>query len=304
MSEQICLILHRKSADLPAVKQAVNAVIKSGIPLRVRIPWNKKDKKLVVREACDAGAKRIIAGGGDGTINALVNALIGNGKKPPKTVLGILPLGTANDFARGCGLPLGDLEACLSIACTASPRTVDVGRMNKQSFINVASLGFGAEVTATTSVELKKALGGGAYSLMGFATALKFKPYAGQLLVPGRDPRKGAMLVAAVGNNRYAGGGFDVAPKASMNDGLLDLGVISHDPEINVSTVLKELQDPFNEANQYVHYWQLPEFTIEGEEKLHCNLDGEPIRKRTMKFSVLPRHLKLAVPESSSWEIV
>lgn len=300
MSEEICLVLHRKSADRPEVKDAVKAVTDSGIRLRVRIPWNKKDKQVVVKEACDAGARRIIAGGGDGTINAVVNALVGSGKKPPPTELGVLPLGTANDFARGLGLPTNDLAECLRIACEVPARAIDVGRMNKQSFINVASLGFGAEVTATTSVELKKLLGGAAYSLMGFATALKFKPYAGELLIPEGDPIAGAMLIAAVGNNRYAGGGFDVSPKASLTDGLLDLAVISHDADFNLSIVCQELQDPFNESNRYVHYWQLPEFTLKSQEKLHCNLDGEPILKRKMRFSVLPRHLGVAIPESTA----
>jgi diacylglycerol kinase family enzyme len=86
MSDEICLILHRKSANRLEVKDAVKAVVKSGIPLRVRIPWNKADKAVVVREAVKAGARRIIAGRGDGTINAVVNALVGNGKKPPLPV--------------------------------------------------------------------------------------------------------------------------------------------------------------------------------------------------------------------------
>ena len=105
------------------------------------------------------------------------------------------------------------------------------------------------------------------------------------------------MLVAAVGNNRYAGGGFDVAPRASLRDGLLDLALISHDDEFTLPMAIREFQDPFNEENRYVHYWQLEKFTIESREKLHCNLDGEPIRKRKMRFSVLPRHLQVAIPE-------
>ena len=90
---KICLILHRKSANRPEVKAAVKAVRRSGVDLRVRIPWNKKDKSLVVREALEAGAERLIAGGGDGTINAVCNALVGRGKSPPETELGVLPLG-------------------------------------------------------------------------------------------------------------------------------------------------------------------------------------------------------------------
>ena len=298
MSESTCLVLHRKSADRPEVKDAVKAVTDSGIELRVRIPWNKQDKPRVVREAVAAGATRIIAGGGDGTINAVVNSLVGKGKKPPRAELGILPLGTANDFARGCSLPVDDLESCLRIACLAPTRAVDVGRMNKRSFINVASLGFGAEVTATTSVDLKKHLGGVAYTLMGFATALQFSPYTGRLTIPGQNPMPGEMLIAAVGNCRYAGGGFDVAPKASMSDGLLDLAVIAHDQQFSPARVLQEMQDPYNESNQYVTYRQLSEFTFESDNKLHCNLDGEPVRKRKLRFSVLPKHLPLALPES------
>lgn len=299
MSEKNCLLLHRKSANRPEVKDAIKAVIRSGISLRIRIPWNKRDKDLVVREAIQSGSERIIAGGGDGTINALVNSLVGNGKKTPRAELGILPLGTANDFARGCELPVNDLEECLRIACTAKTRPVDVGRMNKKCFINVASLGFGAEVTATTPQPMKKALGGAAYTLMGLATALKFKPYSGQLLLPGQPPVDGEFLVAAVGNSRFAGGGFDVAPRASLTDGLLDLAMIRHDTEFSLPTALREFDDPFNEGNRYVRFWQLREFTILSDDKLHCNLDGEPIQKRRMKFSVLPRHLRIAMPQSS-----
>jgi len=297
--EEICLILHRKSANRPEVKEAVKAVRKSGVDLRVRIPWNKKDKPLVVREALDAGAERLIAGGGDGTINAVCKALVGKGKRPPETELGVLPLGTANDFARGCGLPVDDLAECLRIACTAPSFRVDVGRMNKHYFLNVASLGFGAEITATTPQPLKSVLGGGAYTLMGLAKALDFTPYAGRIIFPGEDPIEGKMLIGAVGNCRFAGGGFEVAPKASICDGLLDLAVLTDVSSSDLTTVLRELSDPLNGENRHLVYRQVPEFTLESDVELHCNLDGEPVLKRKMKFSVLPAHLKLVAPTIS-----
>ena len=172
MGSEICLVLHRKSANEPAIKEAVKHVRGQGIDLDVRIPWNKKAKPRVVKEAIARGAKRVIAGGGDGTINAVVNALVGKGKKTPKATLGVLPLGTANDFAHGLGLPCDDLKQCLEIACTAEAKPIDVGRANKRSFINVTSGGFGAEITATTPQEMKKLLGGLAYTLMGLAKAM------------------------------------------------------------------------------------------------------------------------------------
>ena len=295
MKSESCLILHRKSSNEPAVKEAVKHVRRQGVDLRVRIPWNKKDKRRVVKEAIAAGAKRVVAGGGDGTINAVADALVGKGKKPPRATMGVLPLGTANDFAHGCGLPVDDLSRCLEIACTGEATPIDVGRMNKRSFINVASGGFGAEITATTPVDLKKALGGGAYTLMGLVKAFSLEPYQGRLLVPGEQPIDGSMLVMAVGNNRLAGGGFEVAPKAKLDDGLLDVAVVTHRTDVPATRLAAELKTPDDPKNQFVYYRQLAEFTIEAARDVHFNLDGEPTQQRRLEFSVLPRHLEVVV---------
>ena len=288
---QYCLVLHRKSANRPEVKAAVKAVRAEGIRLRVRIPWNKKDKRRVIKEALASGATRIIAGGGDGTLNAAADALVGKGKKAPRAEMGVLPLGTANDFAHGCGLPVEDLTACLRIACTAPARNIDIGRVNGRSFINVASGGFGAEITATTPVDIKQRLGGAAYTLMGLIKAFDLKPYMGRLLVPGEDPIEGSMVVMAVGNNRLAGGGFEVASAAVLDDGLLDLAAVSYEPGMELSRLVGELQTPTDPDNRYLLYRQLSEFTLEFDENAHVNLDGEPVLERRYDFTVLPRHL-------------
>lgn len=294
MSEKIVLVLHRKSANEPYVKEAVKTVLKQGLDLRVLVPFNKAEKPRIVAESIERGTERIIAGGGDGTINAVVNALVGNGEQKPKVTLGIFPLGTANDFAHGCGLPVEDLAECLRIACTRNGREIDVGVLNGRNFVNVASLGFGAEITATTPIQLKKALGGAAYTLMGMLKAMGATPYPGRVLIPGEEPIEGSMLFAAVGNNHLAGGGFDVAPKAKLDDGLLDLVVIRGDAGIQLGSIGKELEDPMNPDNVFIAYRQLAEFTIESDQKLHCNLDGEPIQKKNLRFSVRPKHLRVA----------
>ena len=294
MASDICLVLHRKSANEPNIKQAVKHVRDQGIKLRVRIPWNKRDKPRVVNEALAAGATRIIAGGGDGTINAVANALIGKGKKKPSATMGVLPLGTANDFAHGCGLPVKDLNKCLEIACTAKARKIDVGRANSRFFINVTSGGFGAEITATTPIEMKERLGGAAYTLQGLIKVFKLQPYEGQLLVPGEEPLEGNMLVMAVGNNRLAGGGFEVAPKARLDDGLLDLAVVRHAKGVALTKLKKELETPDDPENELLYYRQLRKFTLVSGRDVHFNLDGEPTLEKKIKFSVLPKHLGVA----------
>jgi len=266
----------------------------SGADLQVQIPWSLEDQQRIIDETITSGTNRIIAGGGDGTINAVVNALVGDGLTMPRASLGILPLGTANDFARGCGLPVEDLNRCLEIACFSPPRPTDVGRVNGRSFINVTSGGFGAEITATTPSEMKRRLGGMAYSIMGLVKAFGFQPYHGRLFIPGEDPVEGNMLLMAVGNGRFAGGGFDVARNARLDDGLLDLAVLRQEKTIRITELAAELKMPDNPDNQYLYYRQLAEFRIESDVDIHMNLDGEPMLARHFEFSVLPQHLGLA----------
>src|SRR5262245_65181229 len=146
-----------------------------GIDLDVYIPWSRKDLGGFVQQAIKDGAQRIVAGGGDGTLNAVVNAMIREDIRP-KASLGLLPLGTANDFAKGAGIDAKDLISALELACTGSPTKIDVGRMNDQYFITVASAGFGAEVTATTPPDMKKFLGGMAYLIMGLIKECQLGP--------------------------------------------------------------------------------------------------------------------------------
>ena len=203
-----CLVLHKKSCTRPEVKAAVKHVRESGIDLDVYIPWSTKGLRRFVRQAVKNGAERIVAGGGDGTLNAVVNAMIREGKRP-KASLGILPLGTANDFAKGAGIDAKDLISALELACTGSPTKIDVGRMNDQYFINVASAGFGAEITATTPQDMKKFLGGMAYSIMGFVKAFQLEPYEGRLILPDGVVKEGSMLIMAVRASHRDAARFD-----------------------------------------------------------------------------------------------
>lgn len=297
-----CLILHKKSCMRPEVKAAVRHVRQS-MPLDVRIPWRGKDLRKFVSEAIEGGARRIIAGGGDGTLNAVVNAMLRKGKAP-KTWLGILPLGTANDFARGAGIDAGNLTAALDLACTGKPTRIDLGWMNGRYFINVASAGFGAEITATTPQDIKKVLGGAAYSLMGFVKAFRLQPYEGRVVFADGTVEEGSMLVMAVGNNRFAGGGYDVAPKASLTDGLLDVAVVSGVKPERLGDLVGELRDPANSDNKHLLYRQLAAFTIFSEKPLHVNLDGEPFVGDRFEFKACPKALSVVLGDTTATGVV
>jgi len=97
-----------------------------------------------------------------------------------------------------------------------------------------------------------------------------------------------------VGNNRLAGGGFEVAPKARLDDGLLDLAVLRHQPGFEPGRLLAELKNVDDPDNKFLYYRQLPEFTLEFPDGVHFNLDGEPTHETRITFSVLPKRLKVA----------
>jgi lipid kinase YegS len=287
-----CLVLHKKSCTRQEVKLAVKHVRKAGIDVGVYIPWSRKDLRRFVRQVIKDGAQRIVAGGGDGTANAVVNAMM-RGDKAPKASLGILPLGTANDFARSASIDAKDLVKALQVACTGNPTKIDVGRMNDRYFINVASAGFGAEVTATTPQDMKKLLGGVAYTIMGFVKAFRLEPYEGRLLLPEGVVKEGSMLIMAVANGRFAGGGYEVAPQANVSDGLLDIAIVSGLVPRDLDQIVGELSDPMHPRNKHLLYRQLPAFTIETRKPLHVNLDGEPVKGTHFEFRCIPKALSV-----------
>jgi len=276
------------------LSEAINQVRSEGLDLDILIPWDIGDLKRLFADAVGRGADRVLVAGGDGSINGMANLITDRGAQD-QIALAVLPLGTANDFARATDIPSDDLSGALRLALTGEETRIDVGLANGRCFVNVASGGLGAEITATTPVELKRALGGAAYSIMGLIKASQLKPYQARIVLPDGQTEAGQMLVVAVGNSRFAGGGFDVAPRACLTDGLLDLSAVTAPRQGGFDRLIDELKDPFNEANQMLHYRQLDSFVIETEQPLTFNLDGEPVVDTRFEFGVRPKHLKMVL---------
>jgi lipid kinase YegS len=292
------LILNGKKAGLQPVRDAVAAVRGSGHTLEVRVTWEKGDVERLVAEAVADGVERIIAGGGDGSVNEMANGLMALGcdKRP---AMGILPLGTANDFATACRVPT-DPVASLTLACEGSPRPVDLARANEHYFVNVASGGFGAAVTADTPVQLKDFLGGGAYTLMGILKAVNFRPYACTLRTPEGESNAG-MIVGAVCNGRLAGGGHPLAPAARINDGLLDVVSFAPFSMSDIPDVAAELAAAVSagapwHGGKWVVRQRVPWVETESPAELPVNLDGEPMRAHRFRFEAVPGAVRMILP--------
>jgi lipid kinase YegS len=290
VTRKVQLILNGKVAGNDALRAAVVGQREAGQRIEVRVTWEKGDARRFASEAEEVDL--LIAAGGDGTLNEVVHGLmdLSIGARP---ALGVVPLGTANDFAIGCGVPR-DPEKALALCMEGEALPIDVGKANDHWFLNVASVGFGAEVTATTSPELKRLLGAGAYTLMGAILAMNIHQYHGRLTLPDREIT-GSGPVAIVGNGRQTGGGVQVAPRACIDDGLLDVLAVRHIPATALLTAARELQQ-LSPDGEYISYWQTPWVEVQPEEAIPVNLDGEPVEFSSVRYEAVPRAIQLIVP--------
>lgn len=206
-----------------------------------------------------------------------------------------LPLGTANDFATSATIPLHDFEAALRLAAGGKPVACDVGCVTDRWFLNMASGGFSAEVTAHTPATLKNALGGSGYGLE--AVAMAVRPYVrhAQVLTPA-DAFTADLVMFAVGNGQQAGGGVVLAPHAFIDHGLLDLTLVPIYEAGRLSHFIADLARL--RAGKVDGFRQLraPRFRIETQEDVQVNLDGKPLFGRKFEFEVHPRVLRLILP--------
>jgi lipid kinase YegS len=286
------LILHGKQAQNEAVRAAVQARRQSGWQLDVRLTWEGGDARRVVDEALAAGYPLIIAGGGDGTLGEVASCLARAGA--PASLL-MMPLGTANDFARAAGLSL-EPEQALALM-DSEPHWVDMGQMNGDWFLNMATGGFGSQVTANTSEDLKKVLGGAAYLVTGLARLAEVGSVSGRFSGPDFT-WEGNFLAFGVGNGRQAGGGQLLCPEALIDDGLLDLCIVPA-AEDTMGTLGTMLSGRLRGVESIAVSARLPWVELEVADGVDINLDGEPQVCAKMRFTVGERALRLHLPEDS-----
>jgi lipid kinase YegS len=290
MSRKVQLILNGKVAGNDALQAAVARQQAIGHTIEVRVTLEKGDARRFASETGEVDL--LIAAGGDGTLNEVVHGLM-DLPEAARSVLGIMPLGTANDFATGCGIPR-DPEQALALCIEGTDVAIDVGKANEHWFLNAASIGFGAEITATTPPELKHLLGSAAYAVMGAILAMNVHHYRGRLTLPDREIT-GSVPMAIVGNGRQTGGGVQGTPRAHVDDGLLDVLAVRDIPTLALLTAARELQE-LSPDGEYISYWQTPWVEAHTEEAIPVNLDGEPMQFSSVRYEAVPRAIRLIVP--------
>ncbi len=275
---------------------AVAHAREQGFDCDVRLTWEEGDDRVLVAEAVQLGISHLIAAGGDGTLHHVSAGIMALSGVTPKPTLGVLPLGTANDFAKSAGISL-DLKDALMSALTRPPISVDVPVVNGRPWINMATGGFGAQVTTETPDNLKTALGKAAYVLTGLFKAFNLETQHVRITGPNMA-WQGEVYALVVGNGRQAGGGIELCPDAYIDDGLLDVVVVPSDGTTKWSELLESyVASGWSGLSEHTLSWRLPSVTVSTDASLSFNLDGEPIAECTFAFELSPQRLSMHLPE-------
>ncbi|WP_310483475.1 diacylglycerol kinase family lipid kinase [Chamaesiphon sp. VAR_48_metabat_403] len=258
------------------------------------------DATTKAQQAARAGYHAVIAAGGDGTVNEVVNGLIGTA-----TALGTLPLGTVNIWAREMGLSMDMLKAAESMSKSELTQ-IDVGIAGNRYFLLMAGIGFDAAVTASISSVEKKRLGAIAYVKQAIQLAWNFRGVSPKLRIDGKRVR-GKILMVIIGNSQLYGGVVKFTANATIDDGLLDVCVIKGQGMLSAPRRLISIFARHYNRDPLVQYFQARQIEIRGKrgKVLPVQVDGDYLGKTPMNFRVVPDSLWIMVPpnaDRSLWQ--
>src|ERR687894_2987322 len=280
--------------------EAIDRLADLGVPLgatyAIRDPVRLPE---AIREVLHKGSgyRLLILGGGDGSVSSVVDFLAHH-----DVTLGLLPLGTANDFARTLGIPSDVEKACETIA-RGKVVDVDLGLAGDNYYVNVASVGLSVEATRALSPWMKKRVGPLAYPAAAIQAFLKHEPFSARLTFPDGDREPVSydrLLQVAVGNGRFYGGGMVVSPESGIDDRRLDVYAIELGRHRDLVGVARYLKTGDFIRNESVGHYQTERVRLETEPDLAVNIDGEVVSRTPQDFSVVRNALKVLVPPEST----
>lgn len=291
----IYFVANGTAAGDEELRQMVHRLREQDYEIAVRPTWEAGDGQRIVAEAIDADADAVVACGGDGTLHEVVNELMSVGPASRPMMAG-LAYGTGNDFLGAIGADPKAGPAVFEQWLQRRPQSIDVGKMNDDYFLNMATAGVGAQVTAATSDKLKDRVGSVAYFVKALGAAFDLETYAVDLTSEDWD-WTGEAAFLFVGNGRRAGGGWQFCPAAKVDDGLLDVVVVAAVALPTMASSLREMVQA-EAPGDYgpVIYRQVSSLNVEFEGSVPLNLDGEPCQERSLEFSICPKALRFLMP--------
>jgi diacylglycerol kinase (ATP) len=277
---------------LPEILQRLE---RGGLETSTHATIGEGDATLAAAEAVERCFDVIIAAGGDGTLYEVINGMAEKKRRP---LLGILPLGTTNDFARALAIPR-KWEAACDIITQQFSRPIDVGKVNKKYFINIAGGGSMTELTYEVPSKMKTMIGQLAYYMKGLEKLPRLRPIEVYIKSPEMDLHEHVMLFLITNSNSV--GGFEkLAPDASLDDGLFDVFILKR---CNLGEFIRVVSsalrgEHINDPN--VIYFKTNSIQVTSPDYVQINLDGEFGGTLPSMFSLLPSHINIIVDETGN----
>jgi diacylglycerol kinase (ATP) len=257
-------------------------------PLDVVATAGDGDAERAAAAAVADGCEAIFAAGGDGTLNEVLNGVMAAGALD-RTAIGIVPLGTGNDFATALGIP-HDVDAAIEVLLRGRVVPVDVGEVNGRGFVNISGGGFIAEVSQAVTPQLKTIAGRLAYLIGGAQVLLEYEPVRATVVLEPEGARVGLALQAfAVCNSRLIGGGRLIAPVALIDDGLLDVCLIEGMSALEFVALARRVAGGEHLGDPRVRYYRASSVRMEFDREIPINTDGELLSARRCEYRVRPR---------------
>ena len=259
--------------------------------LPIRITSRAGDAEALAKRAVQEGFGRIVAAGGDGTVNHVANGIAGS-----NATLGILPIGTVNVFAMELGLPSNDLQRCWDIVQAGNVRLVDLPSANGRYFVQLGGIGLDAQAVKETTLAFKRSLGPLSYLISAAHIAGRQPP---KLSIESEDApvREGSFLL--VGNGRLYGGPFPFFKQAAIDDGLLDVVVFKR---LGFLEIIKYLHDVVFSSDirvPEIEYFQTRQLRVSSEQDVPMELDGELAGSCPVDFQMHEKALSVLSPSAS-----
>jgi diacylglycerol kinase (ATP) len=303
---QVLIVYNPAAGQSPNLKNTLDRVANLwrdlGWQVQIAATTAPGDATSKAQIAAQSGYNAVVAAGGDGTVNEVMNGLVGT-----ETALGVLPLGTVNIWAREMGLSMDMFKAAESIAKSELTK-IDVGRAGSRYFLLMAGIGFDAAVTATVRSEEKKLLGAIAYIKQAIQVAWNFRGVRLKLRIDGKRVR-GKILMVVIGNSQLYGGVVKFTAHATIDDGLLDICVIKGQGMLSAPRRLISIFARHYNRDPLVQYYRGRQIEIRGQrgKALPVQVDGDYLGKTPMSFRVVPNSLWIMVPpnaDRSLWRSV
>jgi YegS/Rv2252/BmrU family lipid kinase len=266
--------------------RAMAAWTAAGRTTAVAETTRRGDAERLAREAADAGITHVLAAGGDGTVNEVINGLAGAARAP---AVGVLPLGTANVLAREIGLPL-DPAAAATVLARGCVRPVHLGLVNGRRFVMMAGVGFDARVVAGVSPEAKQRFGRLAYAATTAELWARGQPARYRLKSGGTTLEVGSVVVA---NGRYYAGGFVACPQADLFRPELALCLLKSSDRPQLLAAALALGVGRIAWAPGVRHDIVADFSIDGPEGEPLQADGDIVGSLPARFSVAPETVRL-----------